>query len=65
MEDHHSIKWNETTVVDMARHHRELVLKEAIHMQMTPAEERLNRDTGLELTECWVAALKRQEDSTS
>lgn len=25
------------------------------------AEEHLNRDTGVELHECWVAALKRQE----
>ena len=40
-------KWDETTVVDMARHPRELLIKEAIHIQMIPAEERLNRDTGL------------------
>ena len=52
-------------MVDMARHPRELLRKEAIHIQMTPAEERLNRDTGLELTGCWVAALRRQEDSTN
>ena len=51
--------------VDMARHPRELLLKEAIHIQMTPAEERLNRDTGIELPGWWVAALKRQEDSTN
>ena len=62
--DHHTIKWDETTEVDMASHPRELLLKEAIHIQMTPAEERLNRDTGLELPGCWVAALRRQEDST-
>ena len=30
----------------MARHPRELLLKEAIHTQMTPADECLNRDTG-------------------
>ena len=63
--DHHTIKWDETTVVDMARHPRELLPKEAIHIQMTPAEERLNRDTRLELPGCWVAALRRQEDSTN
>ena len=40
----------------MARHPRELLLlKEAIHIQMTPAEERLNRDTGLELLDAgWL-----------
>ena len=46
----------------MARHPRELLLKETIHIQMTPAEEQLNRDTGLELPGIWVAALRRQED---
>ena len=59
------IKWEETAVVDMARHPRELLLKEAIHIQMTPAEERLNRDAGLELPGCWVAALRRQEGTTN
>ena len=63
--DHHAIKWEETTVIDMARHPRELLLKEVIHIQMTPVEERLNRDTGLELPGCCVAALRRQEDSTN
>ena len=63
--DHHTIKWEETAVVDMARHPRELLLKEAIHIQMTPAEERLNRDAGLELPGCWVAALRRQEGTTN
>ena len=53
----------ETTVVDMARHLSKLLLKEAIHIQMTPTEERINRDTGLELPGYWVAALRRQEDS--
>ena len=63
--DHHAIKWEEITVVDMARHPSKLLLKEAIHIQMTPTEERLNRDTGLELPGCWVAALRRQDDSTN
>ena len=29
-----------------------LLLEEAIHIQMTPAEERCNRDMGLELPGC-------------
>ena len=60
--DHHSIKWKETTVVDMARHPKKLLLEDTIHIQMTPTEEHLYRDTGLELPGCWVAALRRQED---
>ena len=51
-------------MVDMARHPRKLLLKEAIHIQITPVEEYLNSDTGLELPGCWAAALTRQEDST-
>ena len=57
--------WMWLIMVDMARHPRELLRKEAIHIQMTPAEECLNRDTGLELPGCWVAALRRQEDSSN
>ena len=34
--DRHAIKWDETTMVDMARHPSELLLKEAIYINMTP-----------------------------
>ena len=47
----------------MARHPRELLLKEDI--QMTPSAECLIRNTGLEPPGCWVAALRIQEDLTS
>ena len=57
--DQHAIKWDETAVVDMARHPSELLLKKAIHINMTPVE-----DTGLELTGCWMANLRRQEGRT-
>ena len=40
----HDIKWEETTVFDMATHPSELLLKEAIYIHMTPAKECLNRD---------------------
>ena len=65
LKDRHAIKWDETTVVDMARHPSELLLKEAIHINMTPVEECLNRDTGLELPGCWVATLRRQDQPNS
>ena len=63
--DQHTIKWEQTTVVDMARHPSKLLLKEAIHINMTPVEECLNRGTGLELPGCWVATLRRQEGRTN
>ena len=32
-ENHHPIKWEEATVIDQARTHKELLLKEAIHVR--------------------------------
>ena len=49
------IKWEETTVVDQARTPKELLLKEAIHIRLLKPP--LNRDGGLELPGCWMAAL--------
>ena len=55
-ENHHPIKWEETTVIDQARTHKELLLKEAVHIRLQ--HPHLNRDGRLELPGCWVAALK-------
>ena len=59
--DHHFIRWKEATVVDTTRHPGELPLKEALHIHMTPAEERLNRNTGFDIHGCWMVALWQQE----
>ena len=56
-EHHHPIHWEETTVLD---HGRGQLLKEALHIQMTPVEERFNRDGGLEIPGCWTAVMRRQ-----
>ena len=32
---------------------QELLVKEALHIQMTPSEKRFNRDGGLEVPGCW------------
>ena len=58
MHGEHSNDWEGASVIDRARRSRELMLKEALHIQMTPAEERFNRDGGLEIPGCWIAALK-------
>ena len=55
-ENHHPIRWEEATVIDQARTHKELLLKEVIHIR--PQYPHLNRDGGLELPGCWLAALK-------
>ena len=50
-ENHHPIHCEETTVLDHSRG-QELLAKEALHIQMTPAEEHFNRDGGLEVPDC-------------
>ena len=42
-ENHHPIQWEETTVLDHGKG-QELLVKEALHIQMTPAEECFNGD---------------------
>ena len=54
--NHHPIKWEEVSVVDRARTAKELLMKETIHIRLNHPS--LNRDEGLELPRCWMAALK-------
>ena len=55
-ENHHPIDWEETTVLDDSRGQE---LLEALHIQMTPSEERFNRDGGLEVPCCWIAVMRQ------
>ena len=57
-ENHHQIHWEETIVLDHSRG-QELLMKEALHIQMTPTEERFNRDGGLEFPGCWTTLMRR------
>ena len=45
------IHWEETTVLDHGKG-QELLMKEALHIQVTPSEECFNRDEGLEVPGC-------------
>ncbi len=56
-QQHHPIKWEEVRVVDRASRNRELKIKEALHIQMTPDNNKFNRDIGLELPWCWLSML--------
>ena len=47
-ENHHLIHWEETTTLDHGKG-QELLVKKALHIQMTAVEERFNRDGGLEV----------------
>jgi len=44
----HPICWKETTYVLDHDRRQELLVKEALHIHITPAEERINRDGGPE-----------------
>ena len=49
----------ETTVLDHGRG-QELLVKEALHIQMAPSEECFNWDGGLEVPSCWTAVMRSQ-----
>ena len=51
----HPINWSGTKILQRASHTTELVMKEALCIQSTPADSRFNRDGGYELPDCWFA----------
>ena len=61
--DKHAIDWEETTVLDHGRG-QELLVKEVLHIQMTPSEEHFNRDGALEVPGYWTAVMRRQKGGT-
>ena len=57
--EHHPILWRETGVNDRANRYGELrPVKEALHIHLTPEDQRFNQDVDLELPGCWVSTLK-------
>ena len=56
--NNHTIKWNETTVLDQAKRRKELLMKEALHISLTAEDQCFNRDGGIELPACWATTLK-------
>ena len=57
----HAIKWDDTLVLDHAKRHQELLLKEALHIRTTAKNRNFNRDQGIELHECWTATITKCE----
>ena len=58
--EHHPILWEETKVIDQAKKQKQLLIKEALNIHCVSEEERLNRDTGLEIPDCWKRIIKKQ-----
>ena len=50
----HPINWSGTKILQHSSHTMELVMKEALCIQSTPADSHFNRDSGYELRDCWL-----------
>ena len=46
-------------VLDRATRPVQLKVKEALHIQTTPANNSINKDGGYELPGCWIATMKK------
>ena len=55
----HQVNWEDTRVLDRASRPVQLGVKEALYIQKTPTNNRLNRDEGYELPGCWIATVKK------
>ena len=55
----HQIDWDGTRVLDRATRPIQLKVKEALHIERTSANTRLNHDGGYELSGCWIATMKK------
>jgi len=55
---------NGDTILDHGRG-QELLVKETLHIQMTPVEECFNQDGGLEVPGCWTTVMKRQGERSN
>ena len=55
----HQVDWDATRVLDRAARPVQLKVKEALHIEKTPANNRLNRDGGYKLPGCWIATIKK------
>ena len=57
----HRIEWDDAAVIDLATcsRHKELLVKEVLHIRTAAGKDSLNRDGGVELHVCWVATVWR------
>ena len=55
----HQVDWDETSVLDRATRPVQLKVKEALHIERTLANNRLNQDGGYELPGCWIVTLRK------
>ena len=61
----HPINWAETKILQRANGTMELVMKEALSIRTTPEDACLNRHSGYELPDCWIATYKKLKGGAS
>ena len=54
----HQVKLEDIRVLDRTTRPVQLKVKEALHIQTTPANNSLNKDGGYKLPGCWMANMK-------
>ena len=57
-QDGHTIDWSDVRILDEAPKNSVLLIKEALHIRLRPTEDKINRDLGLDVPECWVHTIK-------
>ena len=57
----HPIEWHDTQGLHQDSIHKELLVKETLHIWMAAKNGSLNRNGGMELHDCWVSAIRRHE----
>ena len=55
----HQVNWEGTRVLDRASRPVQLRGNEALYIQKTPTNNRLNHDEGYELPGCWITTVKK------
>ena len=60
-QDGHTIDWSDVPILDEAPKNSVLLIKEALHIRLRPTEDKINRDLGLDVPECWVHTIKDSE----
>ena len=54
----HTINCSGVRILDEASRNSVLLIKEAMHIRQRGTDGTINRDTGLDISQCWVHAIK-------
>ena len=57
-QDGHTIDGSDVRILDEASKNSVSLIKEALYISLRPTEDKINRDLGLDVRECWVHTVK-------